>query len=76
MKLIVYRRYSNGRDAYDAGQVIDVDADKARWLMRDSPGTFEECQEPVPEKVIAAPPADKMVRAATTKAPDKSRRRR
>jgi hypothetical protein len=58
MKLRVNRRYSNGRESYDEGQVIEADSEHAAWLIADSPGTFEGCDE----SAIEGPPADKMVR--------------
>jgi hypothetical protein len=56
MKLRAKGSYSNGREYYQAGQVFEAEPEHAAWLMRDSPGTFEE------DKAVEAPPADKVVR--------------
>lgn len=55
---------------FDAGQVYEMDPEKAAWLMRDAPGCFELVREPEPEpepkprtrrKSVKKPPQNKAV---------------
>lgn len=63
MKLYVLANYASRNTQYAAGCVIEVDAAKAAFLMRDAPGCFAVEEEPEPkEKAFERPPADKMLR--------------
>jgi hypothetical protein len=63
MKLKVLFRYRSNLAQYEAGTVIDVDLETAKFLDRDAPGCFEVFEsEPEPEtKELDQPPADKMI---------------
>ena len=75
MKLTCSGRYSNGRVAYQPGQEFEVDDATGRWLLTDSPGSFQIFQPPAPvpapalepeaepeDKALAEAPEDKMLR--------------
>jgi hypothetical protein len=66
MKLKCLSRYDNVPQGlhYRPGQVLEVSEDMARWLMDDSPSSFEHVK-PEPEvKEVEAPPQDKAVKRA------------
>jgi hypothetical protein len=79
MKLLCKGKYHNQPHGmhFDGPGVIDIDDDKARFLLRDAPENFEVAverkPEPAPVPVIVeteafdAPPADKMVKTSRKK---------
>lgn len=70
MKLKVLRRYRNAEVYYREGDVVEVTEAEARWLMSDSPGTFE----PAETKGMDEPPANRAILSAPeTKATDAAR---
>ncbi len=65
-KYVVKRSYGRIGLFLDPGDTVQLPAEVAGWIERDSVGTLEEVKEnPVPEtKAMEEPPADRMVREA------------
>ncbi len=63
MRLEVLHSYRSRDLSYEAGQVIEVDTERAAFLMRDAPGCFREAV-PAETKALDAPPVDKQVKRA------------
>lgn len=57
--------YSNAKDTFKKGDVIEVSREYARWLINDSPGSFvsvtEEKTAPAGSAIMDKPPVDRMV---------------
>ena len=64
IKLKIVSRYSNGREVYLPGQVIEVEDVHARWLQADAPGCFEVWTEPKKPQTrrVRKPPVDKAIK--------------
>jgi hypothetical protein len=76
MKLLCKGKYHNQPHGlhFDGPGVVEIDDDKAKFLLRDAPENFEVAVEraaPVPVVVeveaFDAPPADKMVKTSRKK---------
>ncbi len=66
-RFIVRWDYHSDAATYQKGQVVDLDADFAAWLQRDSRGVLEPIVEPqqetLPEtRVVDAPAQDRQVK--------------
>ena len=64
MQLNVLGDYAGHGVRYRAGTVITVPDDEGEFLLRDSPGSFEVCEE---KKAVEEPPRDKMVKKTRKK---------
>jgi hypothetical protein len=67
LKCISHYR-SPGFEALPGQELVGLSEARARFLLADSPGSFVDLdatpvEEPVTEKALDKPPADKMVRA-------------
>ena len=72
-RYIVQSDYQSHAAKWSAGQIAELDADKADWFNRDSPGVLKLIEErppepePVETRAIEAPPKDRMVRKGKTR---------
>lgn len=62
IQLLVKHAYRNRNVSYQAGEVIEVSDEQARFLMADAPGVFAPVETGQQEKSVEAAPKDKMVR--------------
>ena len=66
MKLKVLSDYGNQSEFFPAGTTIDVDEAKAKWLMADSPESFEVAPDK-PTKAVKKPAVNKAIQSSTDK---------
>jgi hypothetical protein len=73
------KSYRSGAGAWDPGQTIEIEPERAEWFNRDVPGCLEPVEDEKPKKVkeseseeraADAPPHDRMVKGATKRGND------